>query len=483
MSPSAKRNLQRLPVLSISTGAVEWLDTSCDTPIYLRAEVEETTPVRLARAAARMLRENKQRRRPCVLVLGHGMVEHRTVRIAELAPAESRRVLHRKAANLLDASLADTVYAAVPLSKNDGEGQDGSTREWFLLALRRREARALQLELRRLGLRSARVFSDRLSMVAAAATLVEKADEAVISVGVSDETMTISLVTGGELVQTTSLLGNYAENPYLASSLLQELRGFEAFWRKRSRGSSIERVALIGFNSEQAIHLAPALHASLPGAQVETLPLAAGIDDLPVDRVSAMTAAQCGGPFQVDLALPLPPRVPRLVAAAMLAGVATAGVVWKGREHLLSETDRHRQAAESLRVRTAVAGKLDEHYALIEQAMAELGAEQQRQAALSLQGVNLTALLGDTGRAFQGRADMMILKVDATAAGEEVTISGSTEPDPGRSLESLRALERALELGPHFAEVFLKPPTGMPSDRDGGERLLQFSIEAIWEGN
>lgn len=482
MPPPQEGPPARRPVLSIGTDRIEWLDARGDEPRYLSVRVEETTPLRLARAAAGLLKENKVRHVPCVLSLSEGMVAHRTVRLAELSAKERRRVLHRKAANLLEAPPADTLYAALPMAAAPGDDAGAvEVREWLLLALRRRDARALQLELRRLGVRVHGVVSALLAEMAAAASRAEAEDDAIICVGAGARAVTLGLVQHGELVQTTSLDGTYDANPSMASCLLQELRGFEAFWRKRSRGGELSRVVLVGFTPEHVVQLSPAIHASLPGTQVVTYPeLDAG--DLPVDRVGALLAALVPGELQVDLSVPLPPRVPRMVVGALVACAAAAGVAWKGREHLVGEVARQRHEIEDLRERTADAAELDRRHDRMETALAALEAERARYDALLARGVNLGSLLADTLAAFANRGALLALRVDSDEEGGQVTLTGVTAPDPGRSLAALRALAADLERGPHLAGVVLQPPTGMPRKDADGQALLEFALEAAWEG-
>ena len=74
------------------------------------------------------------------------------------------------------------------------------------------------------------------------------------------------------------------------------------------------------------------------------------------------------------------------------------------------------------------------------------------------------------------------MSVEDAQAGSRVVFTGVTSPDPGRSLAALRAVAADLEASPHFAQVELAPPTGMPTGDGESEPLLEFAIEAVWEG-
>ena len=262
--------VRKLAVLGISRDRVEWYDGNSKGVQYAGADVEEDTPIRLARAAARLLKENRIRRRPCVLSLGSGMLEQRTVSLARLSPGDPRRALRRKAANFLESSLQDARYVAIPLKRAVDDKGESEAAEWLLTAFELRYARALQLELRRLGFRIQYVVSERLAALQSAALHAAEEEEAVICVGAGVESVTISLVQGGGLVQQAVLHGAYSANANMAGALLQELRGFGAFWRLHSRGGSLGRVVLVGFDREESAQLAPAIHASLPGTEVHT---------------------------------------------------------------------------------------------------------------------------------------------------------------------------------------------------------------------
>ena len=81
----------------------------------------------------------------------------------------------------------------------------------------------------------------------------------------------MSLVAGGALLNQNVLQGSLAENPRMAAGLIQEVRSYEAFWRKQSRGEGICAVAVVGLGPELGESLRATVGVALPGAQVELI--------------------------------------------------------------------------------------------------------------------------------------------------------------------------------------------------------------------
>lgn len=428
----------------------------------------------MARLAAGFAKEHRRNKMGVVLVLGEGLIEQGTVNVGPLKGPDLRRSLHRKAGNLLSDGIKETVFAAVPMMSNEAAG------EWLLFAMLRRDGKAIRQEFRRQGVNVTRVASSRMAQVAAAAGHAEE-DETVVCVGVGQTGVTISLVSEGQLAQITRLQGNYSESPSMATSLLQELRGLDAFWRKRSRGGKLSRVVLVGLDTESAEQIAPAIHASLPGTQVERFasPNEEQIAPEDLGRASALSAALASGELQVDFSIPLPPRVPVLAATALVVAVSTAGVANRVKDELIEERSDYLAEVEQLKERTAPVASLDAQFAEIESTLARLEAEQARQAALAAEGIDLKAVLPGTMNAFRGLAAPIAVTMEARK-GEEVVFSGIASSDPNQSLQALQRLVVLLEATPWCEKVALRPPTGVPESQEGQEDLLEFSIQAEW---
>ncbi len=484
MPPLSKASPRRSCVLAIGADRVEWFEPGPD-PVYLSAPLETGSPARMGRAAAKLLRENGIKKRTCRLMLASGLLEYHILRIGAVPPKEVRGVLHRKAANALGEPLEDTVFAAIPMTRDFNGESPAAAAEWMLAVARRKDLLSLYLELRRLGIHVKSVVAGRIAKIAAAAEQVRTEKGAAICVGVSRANLSVSLITDGELVQTVSLAGNYQAGTIDSATILQELRSFEAFWRRRSRGEALGKVILVGFHPLDAMRLTSVVQSSLKSSQTIFFPeglKAKSGNTAPLERLSALSAALADGPLQMDLRMSLPPRVPRIVCTGLLAVAMGTGIAWNHRENTMEELSGARELLADLRQKTALAREVEQASEAVERVLDALDEEQRAQWSARSLGIDpvhdLPAVLG----ALDGVAALKSLHIDTREEPGGVELRAVTRPDPGTFLKVSRALRERLGALRQLGEPTLIPPSSMRSTGRSKQGELEFSLEADWEG-
>ncbi|MEL6905402.1 MAG: hypothetical protein AAFZ87_05070 [Planctomycetota bacterium] len=343
-------------VLHVTGGVVEALvprrgsARSHATPFRLvRFEIEHGIGAELAEALVERLRAHGVRPRSAVLALGPDVVASQVLELPPLAGRNLEAVVGRRAAGLLDLLPDQTAYSAIAL-----DGEDVEERRWLVHATDRRALRTFQTEMRRAGFpvasvlpaRTAPYLSDRCSSAMGG-------DDATLVALFESDASSIGLISGDRLVQLSILPGGataYVTDPNTARSFVQELRGIDAFWRRRSRGERVGRVIIGGVEQAIVRSLEVAIQTALGDVEVRALdvegdepepvedgPLAVGaidgafegdaqaILDDPTERARIALLASFRTPrlAALDMAVELPPR------RSTLAAVATGSLfVW-----------------------------------------------------------------------------------------------------------------------------------------------------------
>ncbi len=465
-------------VLYVGTERVEILATSSSgADVHRSKPVEEgASAADLARSAAEAFAEGSVPRRACQLLLTQGMVAHRVVSLPTLAPAELRRVLQRKAANLLERPEAETLFAAHPLWDCE-ERSSSSERMWLVAALHRPTLACLREELRRRGIQVRKTSWDRLACLGALDTNPAQEPRATLLIGVEPRSIGLTLTFGSEPVHLTTLKGDLHRVPGIASALIQEARGLEAHWRKTSRGKELDEVRLIGMGTETRAIVEPALHAALRGVTVRS---AEPVGSEP--HAEILAAARSPSPLALDLSVPLPRQKGVVVASMLLAGALGAYLGIEQYDRLTARAERWAREAEALSPAPATVREVRANYERIVSALAAFEKERDRILAVGSQGIPLQDVLEQALGAFQGRAALMSLSCDALERGQRVSINGSTIAEPSSSLAALESLVEGLEEGSAYDGVVLHPPTSIangPSGKGAGSNL-EFSIQAKW---
>ncbi|MCY3003186.1 MAG: hypothetical protein NTV21_15400, partial [Planctomycetota bacterium] len=237
-------------MLHLTHEVAEWLSHApSGEPAYARAAVQGSGPADLATAAAAARDQAGAQRQHCTLVLGGSLVDHRVLELPELARGDLRSVLARKAAHALGAELDDTLFAALPLGISehaDGDGPKGQ--KWLLMSVRKSVLRPIEVECRRRGVELARVSSASLARLCEAQRVRGDAEQACIVVDVDLDSIVVSLVQGTTLRHQNRITGTFATVPTMAMALVQELKSFDAFWRRSARGAGVTQVVVIGLD-------------------------------------------------------------------------------------------------------------------------------------------------------------------------------------------------------------------------------------------
>jgi len=385
-----KNRLQRkTPVLYVTRSRVEWM--GADSSYAVLELEEELTAPKLARAAARLVKEAGARPGPCILALGKGHVVERSVALPDMQPKEQRSVLGRKAANLLELSEAETIFSAIELAEHPGEESEWATK-WLVQAVRRTEHLTFRNELQKVGFRVRRVVSAPLSVLQErfAAELAE--DEAFIIAAVEPDSTAINLVSQDGLVHRAILNGAFAGDSAMASGLIQELRGLQAFWRKLSRGGSIKGAALIGLEASITQSIFPALHAALPGIDLAPIETEDG-DSARSERIALLECARTPAIVRDSLRVPLAPNRRLLAAAGLLLASGSWAMAARLNETIVERTARERTMTEDLLSRTRDLRDLRRAWRRVDESLARLEDERR-----------VTVALGEVGMPGQHRA-------------------------------------------------------------------------------
>lgn len=374
-----------LPVVLLGAEGLEYLSTGPDGSLYARSEepVEPGAPC-AARAAA-LVRSTGQAPGPCIVALGSTIVKQRVLGLPEMPAKDLRQILQRKAAALIEAAPEETLFTALPM----GLEKDAKEHKWMLLAMRRTVYLGLRYAMRDQGFIVRRVVSERMALASAAETVTDgAADEACIAVGMEVGACGVHLIHDGELVHQTVLTAQFDDEATMAKVLVQELRGFDAFWRRRSRGGAVGRVVLIGFAPRWAERLEFAVRAALPTSKIQRL-VREGTDGRKSARMVALAACRSESAVQVSLAAPLAPRKRSiiLVAAASAAlAIGLAIVTLDGAEGRKLELEAER---ESFAARAVNLDRLLAEQAHIEATLDAVARHQKRLAYLGSYGLPL----------------------------------------------------------------------------------------------
>ena len=471
LTPASTRS--PLAVLALSREQAEWFDgtpeNSGASPRTALRPVLGPAPGDLAQAAREVLDAVGSGRRPCVLALAAGLVEQRVLPLPDLPRKELRKIFSRKAAALLGVAPDETLYTALPLfaqvaesARAEGESSDparaGSAleRKWLLVATKRSFAVELRLALRRQGIQVERVVSARLARLCRAQEVRGETGRACIVIDVESRAIAVGLIAGDVLAHQSQLEGSFEATPTMALTLIQEVKGLDAFWRKTSRGGSVEQVVVIGLPHERGRLLAHALTTALASASVTLLP---GEDTAPDSgRLASLEACRSEGPFGVDLTVRLPARHAHLVTLGACLLIVTGGAGSLLHAHLARERDALEADSRIYAVHGRDPERVSERRAAARRAVDELADEASRIEAAGATGVPFEAALRDAFDAFGERAALLSLSIGSEAEGGEVAIAGETWSHPVASWRALEELAAELEASPRFEAVEVEPP-------------------------
>lgn len=464
----------------------EWLGRNGSGGIgYARANVGGIAPADLASAAVAARDAAHGARQRCTLALGGRLVDHRVIELPEIARGDLRDVLARKAAHALGCELSDALYAALPLGLHQHHDADGPQgRKWLLMCLRKSVLRPIEVECRRSGIELSQVISAPMARLCEAQRLRGDSEQACIVVDVDLDTVVVSLVQGTTLRHQNRIAGTFSTVATMALALVQELRTFDAFWRRASRGKGVTQVVVIGLDLERSRLFETAVTSALPDARVWTTPSEAeaetlGLDRADLPRAVALSACGTGGPFALEFRLALPPRPRTLIAAgsAVALVAALAGVTIKqrmsGELRLLQE---RRHASE---VGSAALEGLEAENREAERLIGELQFEVDRLLRSRSVGIPVAPSLRAILTAVESNTELRTFSIERLGAAGSVRFAGLVDPDPMESIRALKAVERELGDGPLFDGVQVETSSFRETEATNAQQ--EFSGTARWE--
>ncbi|MEZ6013662.1 MAG: hypothetical protein R3F49_00990 [Planctomycetota bacterium] len=391
MHSRSKNPRSPLPVLLVGADGIEFLSTDEQGSRFARLAEPIEPGASAATRALNLVKSVKCEPGPCILALGSSILHQRVLGLPQTPPKELRVVLQRKAAMLIDAAPEETLYAALPLDVEEGAKE----RKWMLLALRRSHYLALRYALREKGFSVRRVVSERMALASAAETVIDhSANESCLAVGMEGGATGVHLLHGGELVHQSVLTTRFDDDASMAKVLVQELRGFDAFWRRRSRGGSIDRVVLVGFAPRWAERLEFAVRAALPSSKIQRL-VRESTEGMRAARMVALAACRSVSPVQISIDVPLAPLRSRVALVAAASAVMASVAAYVSFDDARGHRDRIIAEQRALQEQAATCDQLVADQGRVRSAMEELALQRKRAEFLGRHGIPLEATLRD----------------------------------------------------------------------------------------
>lgn len=461
---SSQRSAERLAVLHLTPEGAEWLDPCEPGAVrYAKVPVLGAAPGDLAAAAeqARALAGGARRR--CVLALGGRLVEQRVMGLPEMPRRDLERVLPRKAANLLGVDAEQALYCALPLARERRVAAEAGTEsKWFLLAMRRSLLTPLTHALHKSGFEIERLASPAMARLCFAQGLRADTAAPCIVVDVDTDSVVVSLIQADELHMQNRLQGSFESTPTMAMTLIQEVKTFDAFWRKVSRGEGVKQVVVLGMDAERSRLFANAIVTALPGAAVRVRPdetdeLKAPEQRALTARVLSLSACRATGSLAVEASLPTPPKL------ALVAGVAGAALLVTGslgavmHDSLARELHALRSARMSIDAASGNLASLSDDNRRTQAVLDELQVETERLVARMDWGAPLAPTLEALVGVVDGHAQLRSFALQRFGAQGEVRFSGVAPADPLEAVRALKTIESGLERCTTLADVRVSP--------------------------
>lgn len=479
-------------VLLLTKESAEWFETLPDgTPRHAVRPVLGSAAEDFAHAAHEAAEAAGATTRACVLALGHGLVELRSLSLPELPAPELSRVFPRRAAAVLEAEPRDILYTALPFAPErktaggSGDGAPASEQRWLLVAVRRAFATQLTIALRRASFRPRRAVAARLARLSTAERLRSERPGACIVLDVGTDSVVVSLIAEGSLVHQGRLSGSFETVPTMALALIQEIKSFEGYWRKSSRGAGVASVVVIGLDLERAPLFKSAVANAVPEAEVvlapgEGSPYSAGSSRAHAGRYASLEACLGTGPFDVDLSVAMPARYSYVITLGVSLVLVTGGLGTVIHGRIAQDRAALEARSNALEIRTADLESLRRRNAEAEAAVEDLRRECERLRRLGTIGVPLDEALRHTFGALAGRGALMTLS--AKGAGDEgFRIGAIADAEPMAATRALTEVGTALERSELFTAVQVVPPEMAQGAANATDVPLAFEVRAQWE--
>ncbi len=242
-------------------------------------------------------------KRKVIVAIAPEWVSSKILPIPQMGPRDLETVIARRCAQLVESEPETIAFSGIAL-----DAPDAAERRWLVHVVRREATLAFQAEMRRQGYpvdvlvpaRTARFLSDTCLGAGAADAAEPAADPsspdfvgARLCLFFERDACCLGLISGRMLAQLSILpggLNTHLTDVQAGRSLVQELRGMDAFWRRTSRGERVTDVIIGGVESFVIDRLAPAIRAALGEVRVGALG----------DARDHVARAESDGPLPVD---------------------------------------------------------------------------------------------------------------------------------------------------------------------------------------
>ena len=446
-------------VAHVSPDVVEWVEVGPNGVLHASVTPESSDPVELASAVHRARKEAGSKTRRCVLALGKAFAPDRILDLPrQLTKKELRGLLERKATSLL---MSDEEGAAEPTAlfhswssgqMAEREGQDAS---WHLVAMDQHLVTALGLALRSRGYRVQHVAALQLAPLAAAVHLSESDGEPVLYVVFHEDRMDVGLIVEDNVLTRRSMEGNPTTNATVATGLFHELRGIAGFWRKTSRGGTIEKVVLIGLHPDRAELLSNGVGGVIGNAKVTNYPAP---DDPHADRLAGRAArllcARFTGPMSPNLQCRLPARRAVVALTATLAGVAAFALGSRVGDDLSGTLEQVRCENTEMTSKATTLRPVDTSLQVVKKDTEILEQALERTARIGAFAPPLRRLLTESIAALPSNADLVSMRMfDAGEQDYRYELQGTIRGSSAEVLRGMRDLREVLSASELLTDV------------------------------
>ncbi len=454
----------------------------------------------LAEFIARQLIAHGVPKRSIVLGLAPDLVLPRVIELRSLPQRDLEAVMARRASGLLELEPKEVAYSALAL-----DGEDVEERRWLVHAIAKAPLAKMQKAFRDLGFTVKHVIPGRTAPFVSERCIQAAAAEGATLVALFErDQCAIGLLSGGRIVHVSSIRGgaqDYAEGSPNLKAFVQELRGIDAFWRRASRGESVNAVVVGGLESSFVHDFEPAIRGGLGEVKIELL----GGDDAAIsmegagnqeDPDPAMSlfddphdAARMGllGTFLssrtavLDMSVELRPRVRSLIAVSTASALVLGAMAFSVRSDLQEKADQLTQRAAA--VHSAVVDlpglqNLERDVIALE---SEVRAACEELRAVSAAGISIHDLTDGILSAFGDGLELLsasaVAPIPAQNQDGVVRLRGTVQDMPGATATALNALEDRLAALPGVVGAHVELPS--LSDREANESqkfaTLKFS--------
>lgn len=432
-------------------------------------------------------------KRSMVLGIAPDLVLPRVLGLPSLPQRDLEPVMARRSSSLLDLEPKEVSYAALDL-----DGEDVEERRWLVHAIPKAPLAKMQKVFRDGGFTVKHAISARTAPFVSERCIEAAAEEGATLVALFErDHCAVGLLSAGRVVHLSAILGgaqDYAEGTTNFKSFIQELRGIDAFWRRSSRGESVNAVILGGLEPSSVAQFEPAIHGGLGEVRITLLGeedaveissgAAAAQDDVfggvhdtarslvddPHDaaRVGLLQTFLSPRATVLDMSVELRPQLRSLVAVGTASAILFGAMAFSVREDLREkaiEIDRQAAVVQGAAVDLPGLQTLERQVVSLESEVRAACGELQAVSAAGLSIHDLTnGLLSAFGPGLQLLSASAVAPIPAQSQDGVLRIRGTVQDLPGATATALSDLEDRLANLPGVVSANVELPS--LSDRE-----------------